>query len=175
MLATRRTAVLAASAALAMSGCGSSDPVVKLDGSPRVPDTEGIVQKASVNGITLDGNRRYGVSKKLISFSTYNQKPAPLVSTIGSYVQVGMNGDTVVWLAKIGPVQADSSGHKTVQYQGDLVSVNGARLTFKDGTVLRLAKGLTPPADPLGPTYAVIDADKHVVQGATFAPARTKN
>ncbi len=167
--------MLAASAALVMSGCGSSDPVVKLDGSPRLPDAEGIVQTASINGITLDGERRFAVSKKLISFSTYNYKPVQLASTIGAYVQVGTNDDTVVWLSKVGPVRTDDAGHKTVQYQGDLVAVDGARLTFKDGTVLRLAKGLKPPADPLGPTYAVIDAAKHVVQGATFAPARTKN
>jgi hypothetical protein len=168
--------VLAATAVLALAACsGSSDPVVKLDGSPRTPDAEGVVLEASASGITLDGNREYEVSKKLISFSTYNHEVVPLASTVGAYVQAGLDDRTIVWISKIGPVATDASGHKTVQYQGDLVDVAPPRLIFKDGTVLRLAAGLKPPADPEGPTYAVIDADKHVVQGATFAPPRSKN
>jgi hypothetical protein len=172
MLATRRVAALATTAAIAVGACSSgSSPVVKLDGSPRTPDVEGVVLKASVNGITLDGNRHYDVSKKLISFSTYNREVVPLASTIGAYVQAGVRDKTIVWISKIGPVGASH----TVQYQGDLVAAKGRTLTFKDGTVLTLAAGLKAPADPEGPTYAVIDANKHVVQGATFAPPRTKN
>jgi hypothetical protein len=75
-----------------------------------------------------------------------------------------------VWIAKIGVVTRDASGHGTVQYQGNLVSAKGSTLTFRDGTVLTLAKGLHAPPDPEGPTYVVIDADHHTVQGATFAP-----
>jgi hypothetical protein len=122
------------------------------------------------------------VSKKLISFSTYNRQPVQLASTVGAYVQVGLHGDTVVWLGKIGPVAAaDAKGRPTVAYQGDLVAVNGDSLVFKDGTVLRLAKGLKAPANPKGPAYALIDAKRHRVQGATFAPttptttSRSKN
>jgi hypothetical protein len=167
---------VAATAVLTLAACGgSADPVVKLDGSPRTPDVEGIVVAASASGITLDGDREYEVAKKLISFSTYNHEVVPLASTVGAYVQAGVKGSTIVWISKIGPVATDPSGHKTVQYQGDLVDVRPPRLIFRDGTVLRLADGLKPPADPEGPTYAVIDADKHVVQGATFAPPRTKN
>lgn len=129
------------------------------------------MRAASVNGVTLAGGGRYAVSKKLIAFSTYNRKAVPLVSTRGAYVQLGLKDNTVVWLARIGPVSTDDRGHQTVQYQGDLVGVAGTRLTFKDGTVLRLAKGLKAPSDALGPTYVVIDADARRVQGATFAPA----
>ena len=171
MHTTRRVAALATAAAIGVGACGgSSAPVVKLDGSARIPDAEGVVQNASINGLTLDGGRKFAVSKKLISFSTYNRKPVQLISTRGSYVQLGVRDNTVVWLGKIGPVGPDG----TVQYQGNLVDIDGRALTFKDGTVLRLAKGLTAPSDAEGPTYAVIDADKHVVQGATFAPARTE-
>jgi hypothetical protein len=176
MLATRRVAALATTAALSLGACssGSSEPVVKLDGSPRTPDAEGIVLKASASGITLDGDRTYEVSKKLISFSTYNHEVVALSSMLGAYAQVGLDDDTVVWISKVGPVATDAAGHKTVQYQGDLVDVRPPRLIFKDGTVLRLASGLTAPEDPEGPTYAVIDAEKHVVQGATFAPPRSQ-
>ncbi|MEY2417483.1 MAG: hypothetical protein QOG90_163 [Actinomycetota bacterium] len=171
MCAARRVAALATSAVITLGACGgSSAAAVKLDGSPRIPDAEGIVKTASINGITLDGGRRYGVSKKLMSFSTYNRKLVPLVRMIGAYAHVGLKGKTVVWIAKIGVVTRDGAGHATVQYQGDLVKVNGERLTFGDGTVLTLKNGLKPPADPNGPTYAVIDADHHYVQGATFAP-----
>jgi hypothetical protein len=171
MCAARRVAALATSAVITLGACGgSSAPAVKLDGSPRVPDAEGIVKTASINGITLDGGRRYDVSKKLMSFSTYNRKLLPLVRMIGGYVHVGLKGKTVVWIAKIGVVTRDAQGHATVQYQGELVSVHGAQLTFRDGTVLTLKPGLQTPPDPTGPTYAVIDADHHYVQGATFAP-----
>lgn len=170
-----RVAALLGALCLGAVACGqSSDAPVKLDGSPRRPDAEGVVVKASASGLTLDGKRSYEVSKKLVSFSTYNRKVVPLASTVGSYVQVGVNGDTVVWLSKIGPVATGADGKRTVQYQGDLVDVDSSDLIFKDGTVLRLGKGLTPPADPLGPTYVVLDADEHVVQGATFPPRSKK-
>lgn len=168
---------VAAASALALAGvaCGGSDGVaVKLDGSPRRPDVEGVVRKASAKGVTLDGNRTYDVSSKLMTFSTYNHKLVPLASMIGAYVQGGLDGDTIEWLAKVGPVATDATGHRTVQYQGTLVRVDGSVLVFKDGTVLRLDKNLKAPEDALGPVYVVIDAEKHVVQGATFAPARPK-
>lgn len=166
----RRVAALGALVACGVAACASQPPVVKLDGSARVPDAEGIVRSASINGLSLDGNRRFKVSKKLISFSTYNREPVALASTVGAYVHLGLRDGTVVWLAKVGVVSADATGHRTVQYQGDLVTAAATRLTFKDGTVLTLADGLRAPADATGPTYVVIDADKHRVQGATFAP-----
>lgn len=153
---------------------GSSDAAVKLDGSPREPDIEGIVVKASREGVTLEGGRSYSVSDKLMTFSTYNRKLVPLASMIGAYVQGGVDGKTIQWLSKIGPVIKDDKGHATAQYQGELVDVDGDRLVFEDGTVLRLQDGLEAPSDALGPTYVVIDADQRVVQGATFAPPRDK-
>ncbi|HVV37099.1 MAG TPA: hypothetical protein VHC63_10890 [Acidimicrobiales bacterium] len=172
MCAARRVAALATSAVITLGACGggSSKPVVALDGSPRIADAEGVVRQASINGITLDGGRHYDVSKQLISFSTYNRQLVPLVRMIGDYVQVGLKGKTVVWIAKIGVVSVDTTGHATTQYQGELVKVKGPQLIFRDGTVLTLAKGLHAPADPLGATFVVIDADHHNVQGATFAP-----
>ena len=175
MLAVRAVTALAATAAVFLTACGgSSDTVVKLDGSPRRPDIEGVVRTASIDGITFEGGRKYRVSKELISFSTYTREPVALSSTLDAYVQAGVDGNTVVWLSKIGPVSTDDAGHRTVQYQGDLVDIDGRSLVFKDGTVLRLGAGLKPPEDPFGPTYIVIDADKKVVQGATFAPTRSK-
>jgi hypothetical protein len=158
--------------ALALGACGggSSPAAVRLDGSPRVPDAEGVVVKASRNGITLNHGRRYKVSGDLVAFSTYNRKPIPLAATIGDYVHVGLDGDEVQWIGLIGLVVADADGHRTTSYQGTLVAVKGKQLQFRDGTVLRLAPNLTAPKDPLGSVYAAIDVDKGVVQGATFPP-----
>ena len=153
----------------ACSGGGSKEPVVKLDGSPRFSDQEGVVQKADRSGITLDGNRTYDVDSKLIAFSTFNRAPVRLGSTVGEYVQVGIKDKTVVWLARIGPVATQADGHSSVVYQGTLVKVDGRRLIFKDGTVLTLAAGLKAPADAKGPTIASINPVQHVVEGATFS------
>ena len=163
--------LLAAVGALALlAACNSSSPpAVLLDGSPRVPDVEGVVQKASKAGITLDGNRKFTVSDKLISFSTYNQRVVPVGSTVGKYVQLGVDDGQAKWLALIGVVSTDeTAGGETVRYQGELTKVVGHRFEFKDGTVLRLASNLTAPDDPLGLTYVVIDAKRRVIQGATF-------
>ncbi len=171
---TARRWAAAGVAALVLAGCGgSSPPTVRLDGSPRIPDAEGVVKSASASGITLDGGRRYKVSKNLVSFSTYNRKPVALKSAVGDYVQLGLHDGTAVWLGRIGVVVTDDSKHQTVLYQGDLVRASGRRMVFKDGTVLRLAAGLHAPSDARGRTYAVIDAQAHYVQGATFAPALT--
>lgn len=171
------TVAAVTAASLLLGACaGSGDAAaVKLDGSPRRPDVEGIVVEASADGVTLDGDRPYKVSPKLMSFSTYNRQVVPLASTRGAYVQAGLDDDTIVWISKIGPVVKDAAGHATVQYQGELVEVDLPYLVFEDGTVLRLQAGLEPPEDPLGPLHAVIDAKKRVVQGATFAPPRTEN
>lgn len=156
---------------LGACGAGSEKPVVLLDGSPRVPDAEGVVIEASREGITLNRNRTYKVSPELIAFSTYNRKPIQLASTIGDYVHVGLDDGEVQWIALIGVVVVDAEGHKTAAYQGKLVRIDGRRLEFKDGTVLTLQQGLVAPADGLGDVYAAIDVDKGVVQGAQFPPA----
>jgi len=170
MRLTRRLMMLGVVLALALAACSSSSkPVVALDGSPRIPDVSGIVTKADATGITTNANHTYKVSKNLIAFSTYNRKPITLASTVGSFVQMGVKDNTVLWISRIGVV-VTTGQTKTVSYQGDLVSVAGSILTFKDGTVLTLDKGLQAPAGVKGSTYANIDAERGVVQGATFAP-----
>lgn len=154
------------------AACGGSEKAaVKLDGSPRVPDVQGVVAKAGREGIKLEGGRNFEVSPDLIAFSTYNRKPIQLAATIGDYVQLGVDNGEVKWLALIGVVMTDEKGHRTASYQGQLVRISGRRLDFKDGTVLTLAKGLTAPADGLGLVYAAIDVKRGLVQGATFPPA----
>lgn len=157
--------------AVLLTACGSSSKsVVVLDGSPRVPDVEGVVESVSAKRVRLDGKRSYPVSHDVVAFSTYNRRAVALAGTKGKYVHIGLRHGEVVWVGQIGVVQLNNDS-RTVLYQGNLVSVSGRRLNFVDGTVLRLAPGLTAPADVRGNTFVVIDPDRHVVQGATFAPA----
>ncbi len=160
--------------AVLLGACSSSPsaPAVALDGSPRVPDIEGVVTSVSRERLSLDGDRKYPVDDDLIAFSTYNRRAVALAGAKGKYVHIGLRDGEVVWLGQIGVVQVEDT-KRTVVYQGNLKSVSGRRMTFADGTVLRLAPGLTPPADVRGSTLVVIDPDRHVVQGATFAPAAT--
>lgn len=166
----RRTVsvLLFAFAAILAASC-SSEPVVKRDGSLRVPDAEGVVEKVSPTRITLDGGRSYPVSSALVSFPTSRpRRDTKLASTVGSYVQLGVKHAQARWLAVVGVVTTDASGHKTAMYHGTLARVAGTKLVFKDGTVLQLAKGLMTPKNPTGLVYVVIDAQLHVVQGASF-------
>lgn len=154
---------------LALAACSSSDApaAIKLDGSPRLPDREGVVSAVSAKQITLDDKTVLKLAKNVVVFSTYNQRSVPLAGLKGKYVHVGVKGSTAEWIAQIGVVQGTPP---TALYEGELVGVDGQRMTFKDGTVLTLAKGLTAPAGAKGHTLAVVDAATHVVTGATFAP-----
>src|SRR5688500_15904782 len=72
--------------ALMLVGCaeGEDDRLV-LDGRPRLPDAEGVVEKISFEQITLDGGRSYEVRKDLQSFSTYTLEAVPMLHRLGQY------------------------------------------------------------------------------------------
>jgi hypothetical protein len=164
---TRRPAVLALAVAtmVALVACGGDNgpKPIALDGTPRYPDAQGVVDRVSVTSITLDGHRTYKVSKKLQSFSTSTLQTLPLLQRKGQYVQVGLDGDTMVWIANVGailPVEPPA-----VYYQGRLLRTDAQRrLVFRDGTVLPLAPGVTSPV-PTGFVRADIDPAAHVVRG----------
>jgi hypothetical protein len=160
----RRAAVAAALVLVVLlaAGCGGDDgpTPITLDGRPRYPDAEGVVERVSAESLTLDGRRTYEVSPALQSFSTSTLKTLPLLQRRGQYVQLGLDGRTVVWLANVGaPVPVDPP---RVFHQGTLVRVSGGRLVFRDGTVLRLGPGVTSPV-PSGLVRAAIDPGRHVV------------
>ena len=155
----RAAAAVAAVLALALSACGGNDDKssIALDGSPRVPDAEGVVTEVSDDEIVLDGHRAFGVSDELLAFSTYTLEAVPLAHRKGQYVQVGLDGDTVEWLALIGEPLEDR-----VYYTGELEEIDGDRLVFADGTVLTLGSGVESPA-PSGRLRAVIDPEKRAI------------
>lgn len=161
--------LVAALALVTLGACsrGGDDRLV-LDGSPRVPDAEGVVEEISFERITLDGGRSYGVSDDLASFSTYDLAPVPMLHRKGQYVQVGLDGDEVEWMAGIGVVVRAPGAEPVVFYNGHLLRVGDGRAIFRDGTVLRLGDGVRSPV-PEGLVRAEIDPGTHRVR-ALVAP-----
>jgi hypothetical protein len=149
--------------ALMLVGCteGEDDRLV-LDGRPRIPDAEGVVEQISFEQITLDGGRRYQVQKDLQSFSTYTLEAVPMLHRLGQYVQLGLDGNQVTWMAGIGVV-VRSNALPVVFYNGVLLRREGRRAIFRDGTVLQLAQGVQPPVDQ-GLLRAEVDPVLHTVR-----------
>lgn len=151
------------SALVSCGGSGGPRHVV-LDGRPRYPDAEGVVTSVSRSRITLDGGRTYKVSADLESFSTYDLQPISLFQRDKQYVQIGVHGGAVTWLAGIGAVVRIPGQAPFVSYVGRLKAIDSDhRAIFFDGTVLRLAAGVqaTPGG---GPGRVLIDPDRHVVR-----------
>lgn len=123
------------------------EPVVRLDGSARVPDDEGVATSLSHASITLDGKRTYPVSKRLISFSTYTGAIEPMITRKGQYVQIGLEEEDgkkhMVWMAGI--AQVLNTKEPAVYYTGTFVRRQDGRAVFRDGTVIQLSPGVTVP------------------------------
>jgi hypothetical protein len=131
--------------ALALAACsGDADPALVLDGRVRVPDAEGVVDAVSHAQLTLDG-RRYRVSSKLQAFSTYTLEATPIAGRRDQYVQVGLDGDTVVWLAAFGAVVRPPGGSDAVYYTGVFQRMDDGRAVFRDGSSVRLGRGVPVP------------------------------
>lgn len=136
-------------------------PAVRLDGSPRIPDVEGVATHVSLSEIRIAG-RRLRVGRSLQSFSTYDGSPAPILDREGQYVQAGVKGDVVEWLAGIGVVVRPAG---VVYFIGDLVGVQNGRAVFRDGTTLAVAKGVR--ATGRRRVRVEIDAARRVVTAVT--------
>ncbi|HEY4410576.1 MAG TPA: hypothetical protein VGO87_11900 [Acidimicrobiia bacterium] len=156
------------SAVLLLSGCSSGGfHRLVLDGRPRVPDAEGVVEQVSFQRISLDGGRSYGVRQDLQSFSTYDLGAVPMLQRQGQYVQLGLDGKRVAWMAGIGVVVRRPDAPAVVYYNGVLVRHDGRRVVFRDGTVLELAAGVTPPLSQ-GLVRAEIDPALHRVRAVVL-------
>lgn len=162
----RALAAVVVTVLVAAAGCSSGDDVVvRLDGSARVPDAEGVVQAVDHSNITLDG-QRYRLSGKLQAFSTYTLEAVPVIGRKNQYVQVGLDGETVVWLAAFGAVVRAPGAPPTVYYTGILKQVDGGRAVFRDGSSVRLGTGV--PIPERGTRVRVeIDPDRHRVRALT--------
>lgn len=141
-------------------GDGSSLRDDLLGGALRVPDDEGVVTAISRETVTLDGARTYAVSEALLSFSAYIRVLEPMQGRRGQYVQIGLDGDTMIWMAGIGAVVDGSP--RSVYFTGTLVRVGAGRAEFDGGTVFRVATGVRAPSE-LGPVQAQIDVSRHQI------------
>jgi hypothetical protein len=165
--------VLALVLGAALSGACGDDGGTKLppgavvlDGSPRVPDAEGVVESIAddFSSLTLDGGRTFPLREKVQSFSSVDGSTQPLRRRIGQYVHVGLEGGKVAWVGGIAAVVTSPDGTKAVYYSGKLRAAKARRLEFADGTVLRLVDGAAPPVTAEGENVlATIDPDKRVV------------
>ncbi|MGI8792091.1 MAG: hypothetical protein ACR2H3_02755 [Acidimicrobiales bacterium] len=155
-------ALLAVFVLLAGACGGGGDPVagISLDGTPRVPDDEGVVTAISFESITLDDARTYGVSKNLKAFSTVTLELEPMLVRDGQYVQIGVKKGKMVWMAGI--AQVVPTEPPTVYYTGTIDGVKSSErsVVFRDGTVLRLADGYEPPVTE-GAVVVKIDPVAH--------------
>lgn len=158
----RRLSLLVLAGALTFAGCAKSDSGrLVLDGRPRLPDVEGVVEEISFESVTLDGGRTFEVRKDLQSFSTYDLAAVPMLQRLGQYVQLGLDAKKVAWMAMVGAV-VRGAGAPVVYYNGVLLRLEGRQAIFRDGTVLQLADGVTSPVDQ-GFVRAELDPALHRV------------
>lgn len=164
-----RRLIVAALVGLLLAACSSDDSgAIKLDGSPRVPDDQGVATSAGRDKIVLDEKRTYKVSPSLQSFSTFTTETRPLATWVGQYVHIGLKGDTVTWIAGIAGVVPTKPPR--VHYPGRLKEIDGDKAVFEDGTVLTLAPKVKPP---VGQLTALIDPKTHKVVEVRTVAARS--
>lgn len=159
----RLIALVAAVVALSSSSIGCSrdpaatEPVVRLDGSARFPDDEGIATSLDRRSITLDGERTYRVSDQLRSFSTYTRELEPMIGRRGQYVQIGVEDGVMIWMAGISRL-VDVDGRPAAFYTGKFRGQERGRFVFTDGTTFAVGEGVARPRRGVHVT-ATIDAE----------------
>ena len=154
------------------SGSGTAAPVtyVRLDGTPRVPNDEGVVTAMAddLSTFTLDDLRTYHTDPSMQSFSTVDGSTQPLKRRLHQYVQVGLRGTTALWVAGIADVVATDGQPGVAYYTGVPARVSNREVDFADGTVLILATSVDPP--PIGAlVLATIDVASHKVSALAAA------
>ena len=160
--------LVAAACSGGSSKSASPTKYVPLDGSARHPDAQGVVTKVAKDFSTLElDGHRYAVAKDLQCFATQDGSTLPLLQRVGSYVQVGLKGSKVVWLANIANVVRRPGQADVVYYSGTVIRVAGGTMIFRDGTVLPVVAALhlpTPPAKGALVTVTIDPRKREVVK-----------
>jgi len=133
---------------------GGGGDTIKLDGSPRVPDVEGVVRRVDLRSVELADGRRFTVERDLQLFSTYSLESLPLLGREGQYVQMGVDGKKVRWMASVGAIVRGSP--PSVFYTGHLLRMEDERLIFRDGTTFRTVRRYP---DALVGSFVIVDID----------------
>ena len=165
----RRLLLVLLAALSVLAACGDDDdgggqPVV-LDGSPRPADAEGrlVEVEGDFSTITLDGDRTYAVAEEFLSFAAVDGEVQPLLRWENQYVQVGLDGDEVVWLGGISAVVEVDDEPPVAYFTDVLTEVAESRATFRSGTVLTVGAGVEVPEDLPAAVVATIDVTEHEV------------
>lgn len=161
-----RIALLGLCVLLAVS-CGRSDSQTILDDGPRVPDAEGVVDEIQAGFVRLQGNEPYRISTAVESFTSRGHEVTALLSWKGKYVHLGLDDEKrVVWIAGIGVVVRPQNAEASVLYAGVFERVDRGRAVFRDGTTLKLDRGVRSPRK--GAEVGVsIDPERKVVTRMT--------
>ena len=165
----RRLIVLLAAVAFSSTVAGCSreaeapEPVVRLDGSARFPDDEGVATALDRRSITLDGKRTYRVSDQLRSFSTYTRELEPMIGRRGQYVQIGVEDGVMVWMAGISRL-VDVEGRPAAYYTGRFRGVERGRFVFTDGTTFAVDDDVSRPPESADVTARIDIATRRIVE-----------
>ena len=162
----RRALGLALAITLGLAACtrgGDPAPHLKLDGSPRIANDQGVLTDVDAAHLVLDGRRSYRLSSKLKAFASSTMQAVPLAPRRGQYVQVGTSGKFAVWVATFSVIVALPGKPPTSFYIGTLKRVAEGRAMFREGTVLDVADGVTAPTPLPQQVRADIDVATHRV------------
>lgn len=147
---------------LLAGACARGGPdELRLDGSPRFPDDEGVATALTHSSITLDGARTYDVDPSLRAFSSASLELEPMLGRRGQYVQIGLDGDTMVWMAGVARV-IEVEGARSAFHSGTVEGVEDGRLVFQDGTTFAMARGLDAPKPGARVTVRIDVADHRI-------------
>lgn len=149
---------------LALTACGGGDQAgLRLDGTPFSPDLVGVVDHVSPQSITIDGET-HQLADEIVVFSAATLERINLAGRRDQYVQAGLDGDEVVWVAAVGGVLPTDP--PAVLFADHVASVGDA-VSFRSGLVVDVAPGVDVPVD--GTVMVRIDprADRIVaIEGA---------
>ncbi len=157
-LANRSAAVLVLSLALFSACRGTPESATELEA--RIPDDAGVVTMVDFERIEIDGKNSYPLSEELESFTTGDHTVRPVLSWKDRYVHLGLDDGVVQWIAGIGIVANEPP---RVLYTGVFERLEEERrAVFRDGTVLQLDQGVSPPGEGRE-VFATIDPSKDLV------------
>ena len=150
----------------------SASPTSVLEQGPRFPDDEGVVTNITLERMQFDGERAYAIGANVESFGTQSHEPTRLLALEGKYVQVGLDGEEIAWVASIGIVVQTPTA--AVLYTGvfERLDADTNRAVFADGTTLLLGGDVEAPQAG-AEIVASIDAVAHEVVSLEAASSRS--
>lgn len=140
--------------------CGPEEPASILDEGARFPDAAGVVTDISAQSVQLDDGSTYAISPEVESFTSKEHLVTALLRwKDGWYVHIGLEGDSVIWIAGIGLARGDSG---QVNYPGVFDRMERGHAIFADGTAFMADEGVEPlPED--SEALAIVDVQRDVI------------